>query len=70
MFDQTKIVEVEYGTEIECPETRRKLVVTDEHALELSGSLFVTSAHAAAFRLMAEGRKSTSSSQVHSPLAS
>ncbi len=50
MFGQTKIVEVEPGTEVKCPETQRKLVVTDSEAIELGGTLFVTPVHAAALK--------------------
>jgi tRNA threonylcarbamoyladenosine modification (KEOPS) complex Cgi121 subunit len=59
MFGQMKIVEVENATKVECPETKRKLVVTDENAVELSGTLFVTSAHAAALKSVTNGRKTT-----------
>ncbi|MFG5380846.1 hypothetical protein ACEWPN_06630 [Yoonia sp. R2-816] len=57
MFGQMKIVEVENGTLVECPETGRKLIVTDENAVEVPGKLFVTSAHAAALKLVADRKK-------------
>ncbi|SHJ16263.1 hypothetical protein SAMN05444000_105200 [Shimia gijangensis] len=57
MFGQIKIVEVDPDTEIECPETKRVLVVTDSQAVEVAGTLYITPMHVAAFNSIANKRE-------------